>query len=169
MIEKAGDSVNNGGKISKDVMELQIKAGDMSQKVGTLLDEVNRAAKEELKGANQITKAVSQINTVVQQTASSSEETAAAGEELLSQAEMLKRVVVELNDLVKGAGARINGYGKENKNSDALSRREKTTQLLESSHKPREEIRSLQLTHKDEGVEIIKPEDKIPLNDFKDF
>jgi len=34
---------------------------------------------------------------------------------------------------------------------------------------PAEMKKAVQLSHKDEGVDIIRPEDKIPMDDFKDF
>lgn len=167
LIEKAIDSVAKGERIGNEVVDLQKKSSDLSGKVGTLLDEVNKASKEQLKGANQVTKAVSQINTVVQQTASSSEETASAGEELLSQAEMTRDVVNKLNGIVKGAKAAEKTAAKQ------LENRGTKKAELEAVHTNAKKLEhhSLQLSHKeaDEGVEIVRPEDKIPLQDFKDF
>ncbi len=169
LIDKAGISVNHGEKIGKEVQDVQLKAGEMAQKVGNLLDEVNRAAKEELKGANQITKAVSQINTVVQGTAATSEESASAGEELLSQAEMLKGVVVNLNELVMGSESQKKAFEKREIKDNEKKAPGKRVELISRNTAPKQEVRSIQLSHKDDDVEIIKPEDKIPLQDFKDF
>jgi len=169
LIEKASEAVEKGEQRGVEVREVLAKAVDLAGKVGTLLDEINSASKEQLKGANQVTKAVSQINTVVQGTAASSEETAAAGEELLSQAETLKDVVGKLNQIVKGEGK--TGFGDlENKKPGIVTR--KFSGIAERAHNSHEEIHKLRMPDINDSsneIEIIKPEDKIPLEDFKDF
>ncbi len=129
------------------------------EKVTTLMDEVNRASREQLKGANQITQGISQINAVVQQTAASSEENAAAGEELLSQAELLRDSVADLGTIVlgrkrarKSSAARTDasrGEGGEGRGHEA------TKTATKAGAKA--------------TVEVVKPEDVIPLKDFSDF
>jgi methyl-accepting chemotaxis protein len=162
LIENAMNSVTAGKGKTRTVKESSVKSGEGMDKIATIMDEVSRGSQEQLKGANQVTKAISQINSVVQQTASTSEENAAAGEELLAQAETLKGVVIDLNEIVKGKGAKIEGLKTKSDNNKI--------QVLQDKPKPQvTEKRNLRLSHKDEGVEIIKPEDKIPLEDFKDF
>jgi methyl-accepting chemotaxis protein len=102
LIEKAIKSVARGEDLGEKVLSIQLKAGEMTQKVATLLDDVNRSSQEQMKGINQITAAISQTNQGVQQSAASTEETAAASEELLNQAGELSSLVDELNLLVKG-------------------------------------------------------------------
>lgn len=159
LIDTAIESVGNGEKMGASVMESQKEAGELAGKASAILEEVNRAAREELKGANQITKAVSQINSVVQETAASSEEMASSGEELLSQSEAMKNLVGNLQEIVEGLNtiqneqkkviaAKLVGHAKETKPAPA---------------------QGLKLAEHDHMVEIIKPEDKIPLEDRKDF
>ena len=178
LIESAIDSVNKGYSLGNEVGDTLNKAVDLATKVSQILEEVNRASNEQLKGATQVTKAVGQINTVVQQTASSSEETAAAGEELLSQAEMMKGIVENLNVLVKGTnGSENNGNGNGrqrissgNGNHNGNGHKAEIAHLesiKSDARKSREH--AMQLSHKDGDVEIIKAEDRIPMNDFKDF
>ncbi len=102
LIEKAISSVDKGEALGEKVLEIQLKSGEMTQKVATLLDDVNRSSQEQMRGINQITAAITQTNQGVQQSAASTEETAAASEELLSQAGELNGMVDELNLLVKG-------------------------------------------------------------------
>jgi methyl-accepting chemotaxis protein len=123
-----------------------------------LLDEVNRASKEQLKGANQINQAVTQINTIVQTTASSSEENASAGEELQSQAELLAQNVVSLSGIINGRKR-----GAEQRPADRPVR-----------YAPAPERKSVgrvlpPAPARTPGIELTRPEDVIPLKDFKDF
>jgi methyl-accepting chemotaxis protein len=157
LIDRAITSVSKGGERGNEVREVLLKVVDMAAKVGTLLDETNRASREQLKGANQVTKAVTQINSVVQGTAASSEETASAGEELLSHAEMLRGVVGTLNSIVNGT--REHEDGQEPKTT--LPTRHIHTAIPAAV--PKREKRE------NGGVDVVKPEDKIPLDDFKDF
>jgi methyl-accepting chemotaxis protein len=157
LIDRAITSVSKGGERGNEVREVLLKVVDMAAKVGTLLDETNRASREQLKGANQVTKAVTQINSVVQGTAASSEETASAGEELLSQAEMLRGVVGTLNSIVNGTRE----HEGDQEPKTALPTRNIHTAIPAFS--PKREKRD------NGGVDVVKPEDKIPLGDFKDF
>ena len=166
LIETAISSVKTGKEMGINVQKNAAESAEMMSKAKTIMDEIHKASQEQLKGANQVTKAVSQINNVVQQTASTSEETAAAGEELLSQAELLNEAVERLNGIVKGLSfakqVSIERNAKKQKETRHLIEHKK----IETGH---EDKKAVQLSHKDEGVEIIKPEDKIPLDDFKDF
>ncbi len=159
LIATAIESVQKGEDLGQLVTKNTKDAGDLMGKVTQLMDEVARASQEQLKGANQVTKAVGQINSVVQNTASTSEETAAAGEELLSQAENLKGVVVDLNNVING---------------EKEGNVQKSQTLLDSRVKPvvPRPVRTMTLhsdDQREDGVEIIKPEDRIPMDDFKDF
>ncbi|HOV12964.1 MAG TPA: Cache 3/Cache 2 fusion domain-containing protein [Spirochaetota bacterium] len=154
LIEKAINSVIKGEDLGKTVNEIQIKSKDMTEKVAILMDEVNRSSKEQLKGINQITQAVNQVNSVVQQTASSAEESAAASEELLSQAESLNKIVDNISIVVKGKVVR---YKSENNNRKSGK---KPTLKITSNEDNNSNIHKL---------ELVKPEDKIPLEDFSNF
>ena len=129
------------------------------------MEETDRASQEQLKGAVQITKAVGEVNGVVQATASSSEENAAAGEEMYSQAEMLKDIVENLRVIVSGAGKRQKiGYA-----ADKKLLTDKSAGMQNVSVKKAAVIHAQPVSDKNSGVEIIRPDDKIPMNDFKDF
>ncbi|MDC7222288.1 MAG: methyl-accepting chemotaxis protein [Spirochaetales bacterium] len=102
LIERAIKSVEKGEDLGEKVLTIQLKSGEMTQKVATLLDEINRSSQGQMRGIGQISSAILQTNQGVQQSASSTEETAAASEQLLGQAESLNLMVQKLNLLVKG-------------------------------------------------------------------
>uniref|UniRef100_A0A7C4XYC5 Chemotaxis protein n=1 Tax=Caldisericum exile TaxID=693075 RepID=A0A7C4XYC5_9BACT len=169
VVESIGSSVTKTGETVKQFKEVV----ERSEKVNVLLDEVTKAFKEQSKGASQVTKAISQVNTVVQQTAASSEETASSSEELLGQVEALRDIVVSLNTIVLGEKEAQKIKAKAEQKSKSTKEAEKTThKLAEDAHKLREEIahkKSGNIGGKQEEVEIVKPEEKIPLDDFKEF
>jgi len=162
LIERAIDSVSEGESLGESVMEAQLGVKEKAGKVETLLDEVNRASKEQLKGANQITQGGTQINSVVQATAASSEENAAAGEELLAQAEGLKQNAGRLDLLVTGKARAEAGERAGEGGTVPAPRIERPRGAGEA----REE-RALPAAQATVG--LTRPEDAIPLNDFKDF
>jgi methyl-accepting chemotaxis protein len=169
LIEDALSSVVEGKHKSESVKENSIKSGEAMEKINTIMDEISRASTEQLKGANQVTKAISQINAVVQQTSSTSEENAAAGEELMAQAETLGEIVVRLNTIVKGGDAQQE-IAKRNAERGRQIKKHKDAHLIaHNTSEKKQDASALRISHKDEDVEIIKPEDKIPLEDFKDF
>jgi len=173
LIENVVANIEKGTERTRSVTEDSKKVSEAASKVSILLDEINRAFKEQSKGANQVTKAISQVNTVVQQTASSSEENASASEELLAQVEQLREVVQVLNEVAQGKAAAQKALALE---EAARSRKgnEKRKGKGESTHpSPGAEKgqRPLMTAPKaeDTDVELITPEKKIPLEDFKDF
>lgn len=168
LIEIAIDSVAKGESLGQVVVDAQVIAVDKAGKVAVLLDEVNRASKEQLKGANQINQAVGQINSIVQTTAASSEENAAAGEELLSQAESLAGNVNQLNFIITGKASA------EAPVTRVAARGNRTAARGASANKPAQASAGQlpQPGHqapRRAATEVTKPEDVIPMNDFKDF
>ncbi|AEJ60387.1 methyl-accepting chemotaxis sensory transducer with Cache sensor [Spirochaeta thermophila DSM 6578] len=159
LIETVVDSIDSGQEKLSTVKESALKVSTLAGKVNVLLDEITTAFKEQSRGVSQVTKAISQVNTVVQGTAASSEETASAGEELLSQVEQLREVVVVLNRIVNGARAaatHADGGHHAEKDHPPAKTPPRTTPPPREPH-----------DHKD--VEIIRPEETLPLDDFKDF
>jgi methyl-accepting chemotaxis protein len=103
LIGQAVKSVEEGELIGKEVQETTAEAVKMTEEVSIILDQVNQASTEQVKGATHVTQAAGQISNAIQQTAASSEETTSAGRELLGQAEFLSRMVIRLDEVVKGA------------------------------------------------------------------
>ncbi|MCX7820116.1 MAG: methyl-accepting chemotaxis protein [Brevinematales bacterium] len=170
LIEHIVESIEKGRDKVGIVNESSNKVNELASKVNILLDEITRAFKEQSKGATQVTKAILQVNTVVQQTAASSEETASSGEELLTQVEQLREVIINLNTIVKGEkeAQNLKKAGEQIFSETQAKRRN----ISEKAHEVRLEIeKSHQKSGngKNDEVEIVKPEDKIPLDDFKDF
>lgn len=135
-----------------------------AEKVNVLLDEITRASKEQAKGSNQVTKAISQVNSVVQQLAASSEETASSSEEMLGQVESQREAVIGLSSIVIGEKAVKQMTVKKLEDK-------KDNNIALKAHKVHEAVDAMKSKNKKDqnDIEIIKPEDKIPLNDFKDF
>ncbi len=168
LIDSVVESINAGQERLNVVKESSQKVSELSNKVNILLDEITTAFKEQSKGAAQVTKAISQVNTVVQGTAASSEETASAGEELLTQVEQLREVIFTLNSVVNGVKtAEKQKKETERKNLNFDNRRE---DLTKKAHEAKLQIESLyNKKNKEDEIEIVKPEEKIPLDDFKGF
>jgi len=167
LIENVVESINSGEEKLNIVKEGSVKVSESANKVNILLDEINKAFKEQAKGATQVTKAISQVNTVVQQTAASSEETASSSEEMLSQVEQLRDIVLSLNTIVLGEKE---AQKIKNKTNEAKEKNKtKDSKLINDAHKAKEDIKMIRTKDNGKDVEIVKPEDKIPLDDFKDF
>jgi len=114
------------------------------------------------------------VNTVVQQTAASSEETASAGEELLAQVEQLREVVRNLNTLTQGEKAagkteitekRSASEGRKDIKGQAYKVRQEG--VIKST--TRDQGNKVSRGRENDAMELITPEEKIPLEDFKDF
>lgn len=73
---------------------------DNAKHVRVLVDEVNQGSQEQARGMEQIARAVVQMEQVTQKTAASAEESAAAGQDLNTHADALRRVVIEMRDVV---------------------------------------------------------------------
>jgi len=170
LIDSVVESINAGQERLNFVKESAVKVSELANKVNILLDEITTAFKEQSKGASQVTKAISQVNTVVQGTAASSEETASAGEELLTQVEQLRDGIFVLNSIVYG----LKNAEKQKKEADKkiVKMDVKKEGFAKKAHEVRMEVEAIRKTNerKEEGeVEIVKPEEKIPLDDFKEF
>jgi len=132
---------------------------------------VNLGSQEQARGIEQIAKAVTQMEQVTQKTAASAEEGASASEELSAQAETMRTIVGQLQAMVGGGGAAVEGPTR------ASHRR---PGLVNASFTPgRSRGREFKaLTHKgtaeNAGAALVaagKPDrSEIPLeNDFKEF
>jgi methyl-accepting chemotaxis protein len=169
LIDMISQDIEKGANKTEIVVSSFNNVVTRAEKVNVLLDEITRASKEQAKGSNQVTKAISQVNTVVQQLASSSEETASSSEEMLSQVEGQREAVLGLNAVVLGE--------KVAKQSVSISRssEKEARDITKKAHKVHEAIETIRYGNsinkatQDKDVELIKPEDKIPLDDFKDF
>jgi methyl-accepting chemotaxis protein len=163
IVESINSSVTKTGETVNQFKDVVARA----EKINVLLDEVTKAFKEQSKGASQVTKAISQVNTVVQQTAASSEETASSSEEMLSQVEQLRDIVLSLNTIVLGDKEAQKIKNKTNEAKEKNKTNDK--KLIDDAHKVREDLKKIKSKEMEKEIDIVKPEDKIPLDDFKDF
>ena len=97
-IVKTGQGVGITTKVAEALNEIVNKV----RQVDELVTEVAGATREQTDGIAQINVAVGQMDKVTQSNAATAEESAAAAEELNSQAEVMKRSVAELLQLVGG-------------------------------------------------------------------
>jgi methyl-accepting chemotaxis protein/methyl-accepting chemotaxis protein-1 (serine sensor receptor) len=106
LIEESIGSSREGdlklGEVTRAISAITNAAGQ----VETLIQEVSVGSEEQTRGLDQIAKAMSQMEAVTQRTASGSEESAAASQELNAQAEAMRHIVTELEELVGGAAGK---------------------------------------------------------------
>jgi ABC-type transporter Mla subunit MlaD len=140
------------------------------QQLDQLVNEIASASSEQSSGIAQINAAVTQMDQVTQSNAASAEECASASEELNAQAETLKDVVAELQQLVGGASAAPNT---EPAASVALTVRPKPAAFRKPAHtaqsgnvvSPRNHVEPVFVT-----ARSARKEPEIPMNgDFKGF
>ncbi len=155
------ESLEEGNKKVLLNKESIIKVSELTNKTMVLLDEIYLAFREQTKGVQQVTTSISQFNQSVQQVASSSEENASLGEELQSQILQVSEIIQQLQRWIT-------------KKEIALEKEQ--TQLKEDPKIPKITLQSEKqpVLTKNKKIEIIKPEEKIPLEDielkdFKDF
>jgi methyl-accepting chemotaxis protein len=97
-IAKTGQGVAISNKVSAALNEILAKV----RQVDELVTEVAGASREQTKGIAQINTSIGQMDKITQSNAATAEESAAAAEELNSQAEVMKRSVVELLQVMGG-------------------------------------------------------------------
>jgi methyl-accepting chemotaxis protein len=114
----AGAAKNTSELIEQTIREIregtslvERTAGDFEdvavhvRKVTELVGEISAASSEQARGITEVSSAISQMDKVTQQSAANAEEVAASVEELRGQAGLLQNVVLELEQVVEGAGA----------------------------------------------------------------
>jgi methyl-accepting chemotaxis protein len=104
LIEGTVKKVKDGVDLVATTNEAFAEVAGSAAKVGDLVGEIAAASKEQAEGIEQVNKAVVEMDKVVQQNAANAEESASASEEMSAQAEQMKRMVVQLVNVVGGAG-----------------------------------------------------------------
>lgn len=102
LIQRSQESSERGHLVANEVSENLEKIEDSINEVATLVKEISVASKEQAEGISQMNDAMTEMDDAVQENASASEESASAAEELSAQANDVKRVVMELSELVDG-------------------------------------------------------------------
>jgi methyl-accepting chemotaxis protein len=101
-IEGAIANTGQGVVLSQKVAEALNAIAAKARQEEELAAEVSDASREQTQGITQINLAVGQVDKVTQSNAASAEQSAAAAEELNAQAEIMKRSIIELLELVAG-------------------------------------------------------------------
>ena len=99
-IVKTSQGVEISSKVAETLNDIVVKV----RQVDELVSEVAGASKEQTENILQINAAVGQMDRVTQNNAATAEESAAAAQELNAQAEIMKRSVKELLQMVGGQG-----------------------------------------------------------------
>jgi methyl-accepting chemotaxis protein/methyl-accepting chemotaxis protein-1 (serine sensor receptor) len=104
-IKKSGEGSTKLDQLSSTIRAIT----ERSDKVRKLIDEVHVGSEEQSRGVEQIAKAMTQMEQVTQASAASAEQAATAGESMSAQAVSMRKVVVQLEELV-GAGIHTARY-----------------------------------------------------------
>ena len=107
LIEGTVKKIKDGSALVTKTTEAFFKVAQQAGKVGELVAEIATASNEQDQGINQVNKVVTEMDEVIQQNAAHAEESASASAELNTQAEQLKEVVDDLQNLVNGHSAQI--------------------------------------------------------------
>jgi methyl-accepting chemotaxis protein len=107
LIEESINRSNDGSSRLAQVSDAIGTITEQSTKAKVLVDEIHIGSKEQARGIEQVAGAIGQMQQVTQSNAASAEESAAAGKELSGQADTLRQLVSELNDLVGKSGAHV--------------------------------------------------------------
>ena len=129
LIEESISRSNDGSSRLAEVSHSISAITEQSAKVKVLVDEIHSGSREQSRGIEQVAGALSQMQQVTQTSAASAEESAAAGRELASQADTLKHLVIDLNQLVGKSDAKS---GSEPRQAKAVSRRPNPAQDIET-------------------------------------
>lgn len=94
-IERGTKIADTSGSVLKNIVGSIKKVSDLNAEIAS-------ASAEQANGISQISKAMNELDTSTQQNASAAEEVAASSEEMSSQAVMLRKLVMELRQVVEG-------------------------------------------------------------------
>jgi methyl-accepting chemotaxis protein len=102
LIQKSVRRAENGVQLADQVAGVLEEIQLESRKVKNLVAEIAAASKEQSTGVKQVNIAIGEIDKVTQTTAANAEESAAAAEQLSAQAETMRSLVVQIDELVDG-------------------------------------------------------------------
>ena len=165
IIESNIELSNKGVTVAERVKEALTEITTQAKKVSELLEEISAASQEQAQGMDQVNKAMSQMETVTQQNAANAEESASAAEELTAQSESMRKIVLELSQLVNGKASTLetelefSNYGTHHPTHHPGQPAK--TALYQSSLKS-EQAHSNHLLP-EQKTKVVSPEDVIPL------
>ena len=102
LIENTIKVVQTGNELSGSTLDAFNENTEIAGKIAAFIDEIAAASHEQAHGIEEINRAILEMQKVTQQSAANAEESAGASEELNAQADQVKTVVLELEQLVNG-------------------------------------------------------------------
>jgi signal transduction histidine kinase len=164
LIEQSVKNAKNGVQISGQVKAALDQIVQGIGKTSDLVDEIAAASKEQAQGIEQINTAVSQMDKVTQQNAAGAEQSASASEELASQAQSMKEIVNDLQQIIGGQLRLQKTPAVEKGKTTAPKTAGLSDQILHTIAEP-------QSTRKTTDKQTKTPSHAIPLDDsdFKEF
>ncbi len=102
LLEKNIEDIKVGSDLVATTDEAFKEVDENAKKAAELVGEISSASSEQAQGIDQISTAAQEMDKVVQTVAANAEESAAAGEELAGQAESMRKVVKDLDAMVRG-------------------------------------------------------------------
>jgi len=106
LIERASRDVNLGVAQLQDVASELTEATESAQKASVLAKEIANASQEQAKGIMQINSGIAEMDKGTQQLAADSEDSAAASQAVLAQIAILRKNILQLEELVRGKNGR---------------------------------------------------------------
>jgi hypothetical protein len=112
LIEGTVKKVADGDGLANEVSQTFTGAAEGAGQLGSIVVEVAASAQEQAQAMDQIKRAMGQVETVTQDQAATSEEAASASEQMNAQAEMMRDIATNLDQMVGGGKANA-AFGKE--------------------------------------------------------
>jgi methyl-accepting chemotaxis protein len=167
-IGKAKNGAEIAGRAKKALDDIIVD----SKKVANVIAEIAAASMEQAEGVGQINNAVTQLDQVTQQNASIAEQSASSSGELASQADILRKIVADLFEVVSGSGGfrknkalgvqdaspKLIATHKAKKPGKAVAHLKPQAKAAPQPPKPAENT-------KHAGPRVIRPEEVIPLDE----
>ena len=104
MVMEIIDKVKYGSEIVQETDDQYRNVALSVQKIKELIDEISKASNEQAQGINQVSIAMTEVDKVTQMSTANADEYAKASEKLNEYSTSLKKIVVELVFLIRGAG-----------------------------------------------------------------
>lgn len=102
LIENSNNLIQQSTDFNTQLVDAMENNAVLVNKITELAAEVTAASEEQEQGISQINTAIAQIDQTTQTVAANAEESAAASEEMNAQAELMRGVVRDLENLIKG-------------------------------------------------------------------
>ena len=173
LIDETVNRINDGSSLVAKAGEAFNQQAELAGKVASLISEIAAASGEQRQGIEQVSTATMEMDKVVQQNTANAEESASAAEEMSAQAEMIKRMIGSLEQMVAGSGNGIRQaqrIGPEQNGKGEVLRT--TGETLAPAPKRLESTAGKGKAKGGTGAEtkmVVQPEEVIPFDEEKDL